>query len=158
MARYLFDTSILLHYVRGSMLALHVDNQYRPSELPNYAVVSVVSIGEMYSLALRHKWGAQKQDTLKKLINSIPSVDINNSSIINRFAELDVYRLGKHPEKPLAAGESSKSIGDNDLWIASTASILKATLLTTDKDFIIFDKVFIDIEYIDPVRFKEKPV
>jgi hypothetical protein len=56
----------------------------------------------MYSLALRHKWGTQKQDTLKKLINSIPSVDINNSSIINRFAELDVYRLGKHPEKPLA--------------------------------------------------------
>ena len=92
----------------------------------------------------------------KKLLNSIPAVDINNSSIINRFAEIDAYRFGKHPDKPLPQGESAKCIGDNDLWIASTASILKATLLTTDKDFMIFDKQFLDVVYLDPEQFKEK--
>ncbi len=57
----------------------------------------------------------------------------------------------------LPPGESAKSIGDNDLWIASTASVLKATLLTTDKDFRIFDKIFLDVVYIDPEKFKERP-
>jgi Predicted nucleic acid-binding protein, contains PIN domain len=156
MAKYILDTGILLHYVRGSTLALYVDNQYSPSVLPNYPIVSVVSIGEMNSFAYRLKWGTQKQDALKKLLNSIPYVDINNSSILNRFAEIDAYRFGKHPQKPLPSGESAKCIGDNDLWIASTASVLKATLLTTDKDFLIFDKVFLEVIYLDQEEFKEK--
>jgi tRNA(fMet)-specific endonuclease VapC len=155
-AKYLFDTSILLHYVRGSTLALHIDNQFSPSVLPNYSVVSVVSIGEIYSLSYRLKWGPQKQDTLQKLLYSIPAVDINQSTIINRFAEVDAFRYGKHPEKPLPPGESAKTIGDNDLWITSTASILKATLLTTDKDFLVFNKVFLDVVYLDQEQFKEK--
>ena len=50
MAKYIFDTSILVHYVRGSALALHIENSYSPSILPNYSLVSVVSLGEMYSL------------------------------------------------------------------------------------------------------------
>ncbi len=156
MAKFLLDTGVLLHYVRGSTLALLVDNQYSPTVLPNYPVVSVVSIGEMYSLAVCRKWGEQKKDALSKLLRSIPTVDINNSSVLARFAEIDAYRLGKHPEKPLPSGESSKSIGDNDLWIASTASVLKATLLTTDKDFMVFDKVFFEVVYLDPEKYKEK--
>ena len=140
MAKFLLDTGILLHYVRGSTLALLVDNQYSPSVLPNYPVVSVVSIGEMYSLAVCRKWGEQRKDT----------------SILAQFAEIDAYRLGKHPEKPLPPGQSARAIGDNDLWIASTASVLKATLLTTDKDFMVFDKVFLDVIYLDPEKYKEK--
>jgi predicted nucleic acid-binding protein len=156
MAKYFLDTNILLHYVRESTLSLFVDNQYSPTELPNYPVISVVSIGEMYALAFRLNWGVQKQDILKKLLNSVPYVDINNSSILNRFAEIDAYRFGKHPQKPLPSGESAKCIGDNDLWIASTASVLKATLLTTDKDFLVFNKVFLEVIYLDQEEFKEK--
>jgi tRNA(fMet)-specific endonuclease VapC len=137
MAKFILDTCILLHYVRGTTLALHVENQYSPSVPPNYSVISVVSQGEILSLAFRRKWGVQKQIALKKLL-------------------LDAYRLGKHPEKLLPDGESSKSIGDNDLWIASTASVLKSTLLTTDKDFMVFDTVFLDVVYLDPEQFKEK--
>lgn len=156
MAKYLFDTNILLHYIRGSKLARYVDNEYSPSVPPNYAVVSVVSHGEICSLSFLRKWGGQKQEILKQLLNSIPSVDISHSSIIDRFAELDAFRFGKHPDKSLPPGESAKCIGDNDLWIASTASVLKATLLTTDKDFMIFDKIFLDVVYLDPEQFKEK--
>jgi predicted nucleic acid-binding protein len=156
MAKYLLDTNILVHYVRGSTLALLVDSQYSPSVPPNYPVVSVVSIGEMYSFAFRLKWGRQKQDALKNLLKSIPSVDINHPSILGCYAEIDAYRLDKHPEKPLPPGQSARAIGDNDLWIASTASVLKATLLTTDKDFLVFDKVFLDVIYLDPEKYKEK--
>jgi predicted nucleic acid-binding protein len=155
MSKYLFDTSILLHYVRGSDIAEYIDGQYQPSTLPNYSVVSVVSLGEMYSLSYSLKWGQQKQESLKRLLNSIPAVDINHSSIINCFAEIDAYRQGKHPSKPLPQGESARAIGDNDLWIASTASILKATLLTLDKDFLLFNDVFLDVIYFDQEQFKE---
>ena len=64
MSKYLFDTSILLHYVRGSAIAESLDAQYHPSELPNYSVVSVVSLGEMYSLSYSLKWGQARQDIL----------------------------------------------------------------------------------------------
>jgi hypothetical protein len=114
MSKHLLDTSILLHYVRGSAVAEYLDTQYHPSELPNHSVVSVVSPGEMYSLSYSLKWGQARQDILKKLLNSIPAVDINHSAIINSFAEIDSYRQGKHPSKPLPAGESAKAIGDND--------------------------------------------
>jgi tRNA(fMet)-specific endonuclease VapC len=156
MAKFLLDTNILLHYVRGSTLALLVDNEFSPSVLPNYSVVSVVSLGEIYSLAICRKWGDQKKDILMKLLKSIPSVDINNPLILSRFSEIDAFCLGKHPEKPLPPGESAKSIGDNDLWIAATASVLKATLLTTDKDFLVFKGAFLDVVYLDPEKYKEK--
>jgi len=40
-------------------------------------------------------------------------------------------------------------MGDNDIWIAATASVLKATLLTTDRDFDHLDGVFLRVFYID---------
>jgi predicted nucleic acid-binding protein len=156
MSTYILDTGILLHYVRGSVLASYVDQQYKPSLLPNYSVVSVVSIGEIYSLSYRLNWGSSKKITLKKLLDSIPVVDINHPTIINKFAEIDAYRCGKHPEKPIPQNESARSIGDNDLWIASTASVLGATLLTLDADFMIINKVFLDVIYIDQEKFKVK--
>ncbi len=153
MAKFFLDTSILVHYVRGSALALHIDNSYSPSIAPNYSLVSVVSLGEMYSFSYRLNWGQKKQDVLKKVLNTIPAVDINHLPIIEQFAELDAYRLGKHPTKPLRTGESAKCIGDNDLWIAATASVLKATLLTLDRDFLVFNRVFLDVIYFDQEQF-----
>jgi tRNA(fMet)-specific endonuclease VapC len=154
MPKYLLDTSILLHYVRGSAIAEYIDAKYHPSELPNYSVVSIVSLGEIYSLSYSLKWGLTKQEILKRLLNSIPAVDINHSAIINGFAEIDSFRQGKHPSKSLPEGESAKAIGDNDLWIASTPIVLKAKLLTLDKDFLLFNGIYLDVIYIDQAQFK----
>lgn len=46
-------------------------------------------------------------------------------------------------------GESSRNIGKNDLWIAATASVLNIPLITTDKDFLHLDKIFLKLEYFD---------
>ena len=40
-------------------------------------------------------------------------------------------------------------MGDNDIWIAATSSVLKAVLLTTDHDFDHLDGVFLKVIYID---------
>jgi len=52
-------------------------------------------------------------------------------TIIERYAEIDAFSQNKLPKIPL--GLSARNMGKNDLWIAATASILEAKLLTTDK-------------------------
>ncbi len=44
---------------------------------------------------------------------------------------------------------SAKNMGKNDLWIAATASVLSATLLTTDNDFSHLQDYFLQIERIN---------
>ena len=76
-------------------------------------------------------------------------MDINTDRIIQRYAEIDAYSQGKDPVKPLPRGLTSRNMGKNDLWIAATASVLRAQLLTTDKDFDHLNGSFIDLVYID---------
>ncbi len=40
-------------------------------------------------------------------------------------------------------------MGKNDLWIAATASVLNAKLLTTDHDFDHLDSIFLTVVYVD---------
>ena len=62
------------------------------------------------------------------------------------YAEIDAFSQGKLKDRPLSI--SARNMGKNDLWIAATASILNATLLTTDLDFNHLHNVFLNLEYI----------
>ena len=79
----------------------------------------------------------------------IPNVDINKDPIIRRYAEIDSFSQGKNSSRPLPAGLTSRNMGKNDLWIAATASVLNASLLTTDRDFDHLHGQFLDVIYID---------
>lgn len=57
---YLLDTGILLVFMRRSNLAIEINKRYQPLILPNISVISVVSIGELKSLAIRNNWGNRK--------------------------------------------------------------------------------------------------
>ncbi|HPY29578.1 MAG TPA: hypothetical protein PLT00_02655 [Verrucomicrobiota bacterium] len=50
---YLLDTGMLVGYVRGAGFAEYAEKKYAPSQPPNIPIVSVVSIGEIYSLAIQ---------------------------------------------------------------------------------------------------------
>jgi len=56
--------------------------------------------------------------------------------------------LQRHPTKKLL--ESSKPMGKNDMWIATTAFAANATLLTADGKFMHLDKEFINIKFYHP--------
>ena len=43
-----------------------------------------------------------------------------------------------------------RTMGGNDLWIAATARVTGATLLTTDKDFDHLSPALLKREWIDP--------
>ncbi len=120
----LFDTNILVHVLRESAVgkrAYEDAEQISGTERP---LVSVVTVGEMHSLAKQLSWGQKKVDAMGELLRNVVVVDINNAPIISRYADLDVWSLNR-----------GRKMGKNDLWIAATASVTGATLMTLDADF-----------------------
>jgi tRNA(fMet)-specific endonuclease VapC len=144
---YLLDTNILLIYMRNDPLTAKIDHQFDPLTYPNRPLVSVVSLGEIHSLALRNQWGEKRMDLLDRFLKKFLIADINVETIIHRYAEIDAYSQGKLTGKPLSM--SARNMGKNDLWIAATASVLSATLLTLDHDFDHLKDEFLGLETIE---------
>ena len=149
MATFILDTGILVGYIRGAGYAEYVEKRFEVSTPPNISVISVVTVGEIHSFAIQKGWGEKKKEQLRELLNKIPAADINDPKIIERYAEIDAYSQGKFPSRQLPQGMSSRNMNKNDLWIAATASVLNATLLTIDKDFEHLNNVFLKVIYID---------
>jgi tRNA(fMet)-specific endonuclease VapC len=145
--RYIMDTGILLGYLRGAPYAESLESEFHLSQ--SLFVVSIVSIGELYAIALRQCWSKDRMDRLADIISAIPPIDISNPNIVEKYGEIAVYSQGRHPTKKLPKGTSSRQMSNNDTWIAATGTVLKATLLTTDGDFDHLDGVFLDVVHID---------
>lgn len=151
MARYFLDTGVLLGYLRASPYAEHIEKKYSPLEPPNISAISIVTIAELRSIAFQKRWNEQKLLKLDSLVRKFPLIDINHHDIFDRYAEIDAYSLGRHPSKSLPSGTSAKGkMGKNDLWIAATASVMSAALITTDGDFSHLYKVFLAVIFVDP--------
>jgi tRNA(fMet)-specific endonuclease VapC len=130
----MFDTNILVHVLRGSAVgrqAYEDAEQLASTERP---LISVVTVGEIHSLAKRLTWGPKKIDSLDELLRNVVVVDINNGPVLSRYAELDVWSMSQ-----------GKRMGKNDLWIAATASVTGATLMTTDQDFVHLHPVHLSL-------------
>ena len=149
MKTFIIDTNILVGIIRGSDYASYVIKKFDLFNPENIYLISIVSHAEINSFALKRNWGEEKVKAMKDLLNKIPYVKIDSYNLINAFAEIDSYNLGKHPTKKLPSGMSARNMQDNDIWIASTANVLKATLISTDKDFDHLHNHFIDFVYID---------
>lgn len=149
MKLFLLDTNILVGYIRAAGYAAYVEKKYNLFDPDNVSVISVVTVAEIKSLAFKFGWGIKKIEIMNDLIKKIPAVKIDSEQILNSFAEIDSFSQGKHPKISLPVGISSRNMQDNDIWIAATASILKATLLSTDKDFEHLNSQFIDYVYVD---------
>jgi predicted nucleic-acid-binding protein len=50
---YVLDTNVLLHTLRNSTTFQAIEQNYDPYSVGNAALISTVSIGELYSLAKR---------------------------------------------------------------------------------------------------------
>jgi tRNA(fMet)-specific endonuclease VapC len=73
------------------------------------------------------------------------TLPVATRQLMKAYAEIDAYSQGKHPNLRLSTGMSARNMGKNDLWIAATAHILDATLVSTDKDFSHLDGVFVKL-------------
>jgi len=150
MSTYVLDTGIILGYAKRAGYAKYVDQTYSISIPPNMGVISVVTEGEILSIAKQRGWGQAKTLALHEILKAIPVIDINNQRILDTYAEIDAYSQGKHTPSHLTAVSSARNMGKNDIWIAATATVLKAILVTTDQHFSHLDSKYMDVIYIDP--------
>ena len=144
---YLLDTNIVVHLIRDSLLAHKLKTEHLIFDQPQRPLISVVTEGELESFALQNDWGKNKYRELDRYLTEFLNVDIKIRTIINRYAEIDAFSQNKLKNHPL--NNSARNMGKNDLWIAATASVLDATLLTTDKDFDHLNGEFLNVVWLN---------
>ena len=144
---YLIDTNILVIYVRDTDLTRRLEENLRLLTGRNNLVISVVSIGEIKSIAKQNKWGEKRVRRLIEILSQFLIADINVEDIIESYSEIDTYSQGKLEGK--ATSFTSRNMGKNDLWIAATASTLNLELITTDKDFDHLNEDYLQLKRID---------
>ena len=133
------DRNILVSYMRGNALGRYIRTTYK-LDSRSAPIVAIVTVGEIKSLAKKFNWGAQKENDLNQLLSKLHVVDISNSEVIERYAEIDHFLFSLKP---------SRRIGKNDMWIAAVASVANAYLLTTDQDCLPLHPQFLKVEWVD---------
>ncbi len=139
---HLLDTNIVIHLLRNNVIGQHIDTRFGLSASFASSMVSIVTIGELYSFAMKLGWGEKRRDALQDIVDEIVAIDINSEDILQCYAEIDHF--SEQVVKP------ARPMGKNDIWIAATAKATGATLLTTDRDFDHLDGVHIQRIWIDP--------
>ncbi|MDX1942129.1 MAG: PIN domain-containing protein [Saprospiraceae bacterium] len=147
---YLFDTNIVLTYLRNQQTKTRIEDTHHPLDAPNIPIISVVSIGELRSFTLQRNWGIPRIRALNEFLQQFVIADINAGNVIERYAEIDAFSQGKLKNQPLEV--SARNMGKNDLWIAATASIINAKLLTTDADFDHLNGNFLEVIRIEIIK------
>jgi predicted nucleic acid-binding protein len=140
---YLLDSNILIHMIRESPLADYVRQIYRPLIVTPRAAISVVSEGELRSLAIQWKWGGRKKNQMRFLLQFFLRVPVDNETVFRAYEMLDSF-----------SESIGRPMGKNDLWIAAAAHAIGATLVTTDTDFDHLKPNFIAVDWIDPEQFR----
>ncbi len=126
-ALVVLDTNILVHLIRQSPVGLRVEADHGLSRRSERPLVSFVTFGEMQALGLKLGWGERKRSLLQELLRELVVVHLHQGDILECYAQVDHH--SEKVEKP------ARPMGQNDMWIAATATALSAVLVTTDDDF-----------------------
>ena len=145
MKRFLLDTNICLAFVRGHNIYTQIESELSLNDSSNITLISVVTKAELLSLGKRLGWGNQKIGKLERLLEKLFIIDINNSDseLLKAYYTIDAFSQGNLEDRPL--NSSAKNMGKNDLWIAATAFVANAELVTMDGDFDHLNDEFLKI-------------
>ncbi|MEO3405916.1 type II toxin-antitoxin system VapC family toxin [Mucilaginibacter sp. CAU 1740] len=142
----LLDTNILLYLSKNPEQIL----KNIPVDLDNDRVyLSIVSIGELKSIAFQNNWSIERWEVVKDFYDSCNVLEVNET-LINAYSQIDAYSQRRNPGYDDYPFTTPRNMGKNDLWIASTAALLGLTLVTTDKDFDHLNQVFMEVKRISP--------
>ena len=147
MPSYVLDTNIIVGYVRGSAFARRAAQAFALDASNMF--LSFVTVAESESLALQLGWGALRIAEMRRHLSVQPVVPTGEAGILEAYAMIDAASKSRHPEYPLPRGASASRMGKNDLWIAATAFVLGADLVTTDGDFDHLNGCFLRVHRLD---------
>jgi tRNA(fMet)-specific endonuclease VapC len=136
---YLLDTNMLVHYVRGDKVWHRIQSKYALLVADPQPLISVVSVGELRSLALQFNWQTARRTQMEFILNYFEWINIDREAVLRHYSMIDAYTR-----------KQGRPMGKNDLWIAATARATGARILTTDRDFDFIHSLFIRRDWIDP--------
>lgn len=141
----LFDTNVLIHLAKDhSLKFLQLINP------DNHKIfISVVTVGELKSIALQNNWGPRKLAVIEILLEEMLIVEINEG-LIDSYAQIDAYSQHRNSSFPDYPFKTARNMGKNDLWIAATAALLGLKLITTDGDFDHLHEAFFEVQKFKP--------
>ena len=144
---YVLDTNVILAYFRNNSIRYVIERVFDIYEPGVQVILPAIIIGELRSLAIQNGWQDKKRKELEEFISRFISVYELAIDVVDRYAEIDAFSQGRLPGKKLES--SARNMGKNDLWIAATASVLNATLITTDRDFDHLNNQFLNVARFD---------
>jgi predicted nucleic acid-binding protein len=142
---YVLDTNIIVHYIKKHPICNFIDQNYAPFDPSNLSIISIVTQAELESLAIQINLGDKRRKLLYNILKEFLIINIDSEELVKKYAEIDAFSQGKLISKPLPNKMTSRNMGKNDLWIASTAAITNSTLMTTDNDFDHLDNEFFKV-------------
>jgi tRNA(fMet)-specific endonuclease VapC len=76
--KFLLDTNILIHYLRKDKTSKLIESKYNLFNSDSFPALSIVTVGEIHSLALQLKWGETRKYELdlflKQFVNILKKV------------------------------------------------------------------------------------
>lgn len=150
MRKLVLDSCILVHYLTQNTVAEKIEYELQLTASDCVPIISSVTKGELLSFAKQRNWGKNKMETLKMLLSKSIIVDIaaKDEKLIAAYSFIDAFSKRKTEDAngKLLNGSAIK-MGKNDLWIAATAKVIEAPLITTDKDFLHLNQTVLDVRY-----------
>ena len=132
---FLLDTNVVLHATReNSPVSMAVDNQFQLRTSPFRPAICEVTVGELWAFA--QTWGEKRKALLRRNIDDLLIVPINDSRIHHQWAEL--YSFAR--SQGMAVQHDH-----NDVWIAAAAHVSGLKLLSTDVNAFLPQHAFLPL-------------
>lgn len=145
-ARLVLDTSVVVKLLQGKEIGSAIEARYGLTQRSMVPLISVVTVGELRSFSRSLGWGRDRRERLNELVANLVVVDINSDDVLEAYADISTF-----------AKRNGFAIGENDRWIAATAKVLDAIVLTTDRDFAPLHPSLVACEIVDQQTLLKNP-
>lgn len=137
---YLLDSGIVLLATRASSVSKVIDAQFGLGTSSFRPAICEVSVGELLAFANSNHWGDKRKADLMERLKGSLILPISHPGVHQRWADMQSTLQGV-----------GITVGQNDIWIAATASVTGLTVLSTDKDFKRLGKLgLVQAVVVDP--------
>jgi tRNA(fMet)-specific endonuclease VapC len=132
MRRFVLDTGVLLAMLKKHEVFETISNE---NNLDGEDVVFLLPLAvktELICLGKKRSWGNAKMQDIDELIKDFIPI-YPNDQLIPIYVQTELYSVGKDPKN--SHGNSSITMGKNDLWICASSVITNSSFITLDGDF-----------------------
>jgi predicted nucleic acid-binding protein len=149
---YVFDTNILFLMLRNLKAELFFKAHFGELGSAGHYICSITK-AELLALARCNQWGKQRINELRELVKRFDVQGIDFPHMQEVYAEVELYNRNLHPTHKNRKGQAYK-MGKHDIWIATTAIVLDAIVISTDhRAFSHFTPNFLKTQLFFPEDF-----